>query len=52
MNIRKILVVQRDWSIGGISFAWRQFRLTGYQNTGMGGQKESRHLLREKRCEI
>ena len=30
INIRKIPLVQEDWRIGRVPFAWRKFRLTGY----------------------
>jgi len=39
MHIRQILLVRKDWSIGGIPFARRKFRLTGYQSKGIGGRR-------------
>jgi hypothetical protein len=47
--IRKILLVQRDWRIGRIPFAWRKFRPTGYQDKVIGGQRDSSKLSREER---
>jgi hypothetical protein len=37
MYIRKILLVWKDSRIGRTPFAWRKFRLTGYQRKGIGG---------------
>jgi hypothetical protein len=49
--IRKILLVQKDWRIGTIPFAWRMVRWPGYQGKEIGGQRGGSNLSREKRSE-
>jgi hypothetical protein len=48
MYIRKILLVQKDWRIGGIAFIGRKIRPTGYQSKRIGGQRDGSKLFREK----
>jgi len=39
INIRKILLVQKNWRIESIPFVWRKFRPTGYHSKGIEGAK-------------
>jgi hypothetical protein len=48
MHIRRIVLVRSDWRIGRIPFAWRKFRLTGYQSKGIGERWDGSKLSREK----
>jgi hypothetical protein len=48
MDIRKILFVRKDWSIGSIPFPQRMFRLAGYQIKGNKGMRDGSNLSREK----
>jgi len=45
MYVRKILLVQKDWTIEGVPFAWRKFRPTGYQSKGIGGRGDGKIYL-------
>jgi hypothetical protein len=42
-----LTLVRRDWKIEGIPFAWRKFRLTGYQSNGIGERRDGSNLSRE-----
>jgi hypothetical protein len=47
MFLRRILLVQKGWTIKRIPFGQRKFRLTGYQSIGIGRRENSGHILTE-----